>query len=128
MTATQRIIPGHIKSRLQEKEVDSLSMDDKDLYGERLYYLSFGEAIEKGLLADYKIHILETKNSVIKKTFTDNDLLELKNSKYGPSIIASTIAVLKATKKFNSINSYHSTTEFLLLTVFIKIFTIYPNH
>lgn len=110
MTATQRIIPGHIKSRLQEKEVDSLSMDDKDLYGERLFYLSFGEAIEKGLLADYKIHILETKNSVIKKTFTDNDLLKLKNSKYGPSIIASTIAVLKATKKFqfNKFISFHN--------------------
>ena len=39
MTATQRIIPVHIKSRLQEKEVDSLSMVDKDLYGVRFFFL-----------------------------------------------------------------------------------------
>ena len=110
MTATQRIIPGHIKSRLVENEIDSFSMDSENLYGETLFYLSFGEAIDKGLLADYKIHILEAKNSEIKKSFNDNDLLELKNLKYGPSIIASTIAVLKATKKFqfNKFISFHN--------------------
>lgn len=33
-------------------------MDDVALYGEEFYRIGFGEAVDKGLLADYKVLIL----------------------------------------------------------------------
>lgn len=34
------------------------SMDDVKLYGDEMYHIGFGEAVEKGLLSDYKVLIL----------------------------------------------------------------------
>jgi predicted helicase len=33
-------------------------MDDVKLYGDEMYHIGFGEAVEKGLLSDYKVLIL----------------------------------------------------------------------
>ncbi len=41
------------------------SMDDKDVYGEEVFYMGFGEAVDKGLLADYKVLILAQNESGI---------------------------------------------------------------
>ena len=42
-------------------------MDDKNLYGEEIYRIGFGKAVEKGLLTDYKVLILTLNSSQIPK-------------------------------------------------------------
>jgi predicted helicase len=58
MTATPRLYDGETKSKAAQMEAVLCSMDDTKLYGEEIYRIGFGEAVEKGLLADYKVLIL----------------------------------------------------------------------
>lgn len=58
MTATPRIFGEDSKSRAKEHDAVLCSMDDEDLYGKEIYRLGFGQAVEEGLLADYKVLVL----------------------------------------------------------------------
>jgi predicted helicase len=58
MTATPRLYDDNTKSKAAEAEAILCSMDDKALYGEEMYRIGFGEAVERDLLTDYKVLIL----------------------------------------------------------------------
>lgn len=58
MTATPRLYNDEVKSKAAQAEAVLCSMDDANLYGEEIYRIGFGEAVEKGLLTDYKVLIL----------------------------------------------------------------------
>lgn len=58
MTATPRLYNDDVKARAAQSEAVLCSMDDTDIYGEEIYRIGFGEAVEKGLLTDYKVLIL----------------------------------------------------------------------
>jgi len=58
MTATPRLYNDEVKSKAAQAEAILCSMDDPNLYGEEIYRIGFGEAVEKGLLTDYKVLIL----------------------------------------------------------------------
>ncbi|HSH66826.1 MAG TPA: helicase-related protein, partial [Bacteroidia bacterium] len=58
MTATPRLYSDDIKSKAAQAEAILCSMDDPKLYGEEIYRIGFGEAVEKDLLTDYKVLIL----------------------------------------------------------------------
>ena len=58
MTATPRLYNDEVKSKAAQAEAVLCSMDDTTLYGEEIYRIGFGEAVEKGLLTDYKVLIL----------------------------------------------------------------------
>lgn len=58
MTATPRLYNDNSKSRAAQADAVLCSMDDTALYGEEFYRIGFGEAVEKGLLTDYKVLIL----------------------------------------------------------------------
>lgn len=58
MTATPRIFAEKSKTKAEEKEAVLYSMDDETRYGPEIYRLSFGEAVERDLLADYKVLIV----------------------------------------------------------------------
>jgi len=55
MTATPRMYRQTDKDRLKEKDALLWSMDDDAVYGPLMHKLDFGEAVEKGLLSDYKV-------------------------------------------------------------------------
>ena len=65
MTASPRLYSDDAKGKAAEADVLICSMDDPNMYGEEIYRLGFGEAVEKGLLTDYKVIIL---------TLNDNDV------------------------------------------------------
>ena len=67
MTATPRLYDDSSKSKAKEKNIELCSMDDKNLYGEEIYRIGFGKAVEKGLLTDYKVLILTLNSSQIPK-------------------------------------------------------------
>lgn len=58
MTATPRLYADNAKKTAEEKEALLCSMDDEKLYGEEIYRIGFGEAVEKQLLSDYRVLIL----------------------------------------------------------------------
>jgi len=58
MTATPRLYSDDVKSKAALMEAVLCSMDDVSLYGEEIYRIGFGEAVERDLLSDYKVLIL----------------------------------------------------------------------
>jgi predicted helicase len=58
MTATPRLYNDDSKSKAAQADAVLCSMDDPALYGEEIYRIGFGEAVEKDLLTDYKVLIL----------------------------------------------------------------------
>ena len=76
MTATPRLYSDESKSRAAQADAVLCSMDDPDLYGEEIYRIGFGEAVEKDLLTDYKVLILTLNESdvppSVQKMITDD--------------------------------------------------------
>lgn len=64
MTATPRIYGEAAKKKAEENSVILCSMDDEKLYGKEFYRIGFGEAVEKGLLSDYKVLILTVRDNI----------------------------------------------------------------
>src|SRR5690606_4607711 len=58
MTATPRLYNDEAKSKAAQAEAILCSMDDPKMYGEEIYRIGFGEAVDKNLLTDYKVLIL----------------------------------------------------------------------
>ncbi len=65
MTATPRLFSDDSKSKADLNEAELCSMDDEDKYGEEIYRIGFGEAVDRGLLTDYKVLVL---------TLSENDI------------------------------------------------------
>ena len=58
MTATPRLYDENSKSKAAQNNAVICSMDDTDIYGDEIYRIGFGEAVERDLLTDYKVLIL----------------------------------------------------------------------
>ncbi len=67
MTATPRIYGDSAKIRAESGEVSLCSMDDEALYGKELFVINFSEAVQRGLLTDYKVLVLTVEESVISR-------------------------------------------------------------
>jgi predicted helicase len=65
MTATPRIFAEDVKDKAEEHSAELVSMDDELRFGPEFHRLSFGEAVERGLLSDYKVLVLTVDQSVI---------------------------------------------------------------
>lgn len=65
MTATPRLYGEDSKRKAQDVNAVIASMDDEKLYGQEIYRIGFGMAVEQGLLSDYKVMIL---------TLSENDV------------------------------------------------------
>lgn len=64
MTATPRLYDDSVKGKAQNHSAELASMDDEAIYGPEFYRLGFGEAVEKGLLTDYKVLVMTVDESV----------------------------------------------------------------
>ncbi|MEI7527067.1 MAG: DEAD/DEAH box helicase family protein, partial [Mariniphaga sp.] len=77
MTATPRLYSDDSKSKAAQADAVLCSMDDPKLYGEEIYRIGFGEAVEKDLLTDYKVLILTLSDHdvppAIQNMITDKD-------------------------------------------------------
>lgn len=70
MTATPRIYG--VKGKEKAKDISAVicSMDDESMYGKEFYHISFGQAVEKELLTDYKVMILSLRGSEMPESVT----------------------------------------------------------
>lgn len=58
MTATPRIYGVDTKGRADDEGILLYSMDDESIYGKELFVINFSEAVQRGLLVDYKVIVL----------------------------------------------------------------------
>ncbi|MEI6412346.1 MAG: DEAD/DEAH box helicase family protein, partial [Bacteroidota bacterium] len=76
MTATPRLFSDDSKSKAAQEDAVLCSMDDAKLYGEEIYRIGFGEAVNQGLLSDYKVLILtvseEDMTAPVQKMVADS--------------------------------------------------------
>lgn len=61
MTATPRLYKESDQKKAKDQDAYLCSMDNPELYGEEFYRLGFGEAVDKNLLSDYKVLILNVE-------------------------------------------------------------------
>jgi predicted helicase len=67
MTATPRLYNDDSKAKANVNDAILCSMDDEKLYGKEIYRIGFGEAVERGLLTDYKVLILTLNENEISE-------------------------------------------------------------
>ena len=65
MTATPRIFADTVKDKAEQYSAELVSMDDELRYGPEFHHLSFGDAVERGLLTDYKVLVLTVDEAAI---------------------------------------------------------------
>lgn len=67
MTATQKIYSTSAKQDAKDGGYEVYSMDDESIYGPLFHYLSFGEAVTKQLLTDYRLVVLTIRKQDVVK-------------------------------------------------------------
>src|SRR5699024_8018741 len=65
MTATPRIFDEGTRAKAEEASAEITSMDDEETYGPEFHRLSFGAAVERGLLTDYKVLVLTVDEDMV---------------------------------------------------------------
>jgi predicted helicase len=97
MTATPRIYGDSAKVKAESGEVTLCSMDDEALYGKELFVINFSEAVQRGLLTDYKVLVLTVEESVISRRL--QDLLKDENNQLKVDDAAKIVGCWKALAK-----------------------------
>ena len=91
MTATERRYAGSSDT--------ILSMDDVEMYGETFATMSFKEAIETGILSDYKIITLFISDEEVKQVIQKNAFVKPLGKEWNKETEARTLASLIALRK-----------------------------
>ncbi|KPH74225.1 MULTISPECIES: DEAD/DEAH box helicase [Bacillaceae] len=68
-TATPRIYGEDAKQKADEMSVVIADMNDESIYGEEFYRIGFGDAVNKGILTDYKVMVLAVDEEMIARSF-----------------------------------------------------------
>lgn len=96
MTATPKVASASLRTKLGDEYKLLCDMSNPNVFGEEAYRMSFGEAIDKGILVDYKIIGIGVTDKDVKKyieerefvgqttakDLADNFALELTMNKY----------------------------------------------
>jgi predicted helicase len=100
LTATPRIYGANLKAKSQEQGWTLLSMDDERVYGPVVHRLSFGDAIQKKLLCDYRVVVMSISDAEINAAICDRALLRSESGTIDAESLAGHVAVGKAIKRF----------------------------
>ncbi len=68
MTATPKVYASSARNKAGKLNAELCSMEDENLYGPVLYEVGFGDAVERGLLSDYKVIVLTVPQENIART------------------------------------------------------------
>ncbi len=69
MTATPRVYGEDAKKKAVDGAIVLASMDNEATYGPLFHRLAFGEAIDRGLLTDYKVLVLTVSEAAVARLF-----------------------------------------------------------
>lgn len=111
MTATPRVYSAAVKRSSKEENFEYASMDDHEKFGEVFHHLSFGEAIRRNLLTDYRVAVIGVDSDTYREmaqrgAYVTTDGKEVVDCKS----LASQIGLAKAMRRFNlhRVISFHS--------------------
>ena len=110
-TATPRIYSRGVKSAAEARGVEVVDMDDKALFGDVMYALPFGKAIERKLLTDYRVVIIGVDDATIAQWIDQRKLVSTGTGVETDSeSLAAQIGLLKAMKDYDlkRVISFHS--------------------
>jgi predicted helicase len=110
-TATPRIYSRGVKSAAEARGAEVVGMDDKALFGDVMYALPFGEAIERKLLTDYRVVIIGVNDATIAQWIDQRKLVSTGTGVETDSeSLAAQIGLLKAMKDYDlkRVISFHS--------------------
>jgi superfamily II DNA or RNA helicase len=110
MTATPKVVSTILKNKLGEDYELLCDMSNPDIFGEEAYRMSFGEAIDKGILVDYKIIGIGVTDRQIQKFIEDRSLI----GKISIDEIAHNFALDLVMNKYNAFHaiSFHSKVKY----------------
>ena len=77
MTATPKIYAESMVTKAYQEDAEVFSMDNETLYGAEFHRLGFGEAVEKGLLSDYKVMVLGVEEEYAKSFLQQDNELQI---------------------------------------------------
>ncbi|HBU06286.1 MAG TPA: helicase, partial [Nitrospiraceae bacterium] len=111
MTATPRIYAPHISKKAKEKDILLYSMDDNEIYGKPFYEMTFGQAIEKNLITDYKVVIICVTDREVREIIQQGGEVTTDDSKeWDAKAFAKQVALVKALNAYNlkKVFTFHS--------------------
>jgi superfamily II DNA or RNA helicase len=110
-TATPRTYSSKVKKAAEDRGVEVVGMDNAVLFGEVLYALPFGKAIENKLLTDYRVVIIGVDNPTIAQWIANREQVSTGTGiETDSESLAAQIGLLKAIKDYDlkRIISFHS--------------------
>ena len=110
-TATPRTYSSTVKKAAEERGVEVVDMDNAALFGEVLYTLPFGKAIERKLLTDYRVVIIGVDDPTIAQWIANRELVTTSTGfETDSESLADQIGLLKAIKDYDlkRIISFHN--------------------
>ena len=110
-TATPRTYSSNVKKAAEDRGVEVVGMDNAAQFGEVLYALPFGKAIEAKLLTDYRVVIIGVDDPTIAQWIANRELVTTGTGiKTDSESLAAQIGLLKAIKDYDlkRIISFHS--------------------
>jgi len=110
-TATPRTYTSSVHKAAEDRGVEVIGMDNAARFGEVLYALPFGNAIERKLLTDYRVVIIGVNDPTIAQWIANRELVTTSTGiKTDSESLAAQIGLLKAIKDYDlkRIISFHS--------------------
>jgi superfamily II DNA or RNA helicase/ribosome modulation factor len=111
MTATPRIYAPHITKKAKEDDVLLCSMDDESIYGKPFYEMTFGEAILRGHISDYKIVVICITDSEVREIIQRGGRVVIDDEyEWEAKALAKRIALIKGINSYGlkKVFSFHS--------------------
>ena len=109
-TATPRTYSSNVTKAAEDRGVEMVGMDDATQFGEVLYALPFGKAIEKKLLTDYRVVIIGVDDPTIAQWIANRELVATGTGiETDSESLAAQIGLIKAIKDYDlkRIISFH---------------------
>ncbi|OGL42749.1 MAG: hypothetical protein A2W05_02625 [Candidatus Schekmanbacteria bacterium RBG_16_38_10] len=111
MTATPRIYAPHIVKKAEDEDVLICSMGDTSIYGKPFYEMTFGDAIERGHITDYKIVVICVTDSEVKEIIQRGGRVVTDDEhEWDAKAFAKRVALIKGINKYSlkRVFTFHS--------------------
>lgn len=120
MTATPRILSSRLREAAGDADdVYAASMDDPVLFGPVLHSLSFGAAISRGLLTDYRVVVIGLEEAEVAASVERRDLYRFREDEDSDGVVldlataAAAVGVARACDKYGlrRLVTFHNTVK-----------------
>jgi superfamily II DNA or RNA helicase len=101
MTATPRYFSGRIRREALEADLELASMDDEVTFGPVLHRLDFAEAIQRGLLSDYRVLVSAVDQPTFAHMVAQAELVRVDGiAKTDARTLARQVTLLRAIRRY----------------------------